>query len=169
MMIIKILLLLLISLNTHAFDIDKSMTGSWFDQENSGQGINIEILSDNRIVVYWYTYDQGKPLWLTGIGIYQGDTSVIELSSFGGSNFGVNHDKNLVSSQVFGSLTLTFDSCNTGKMTYDSTQGLGSGTINLNRLTEIDGLSCTPAEPPASNTNSCSILGVGAPFCNVQR
>jgi hypothetical protein len=165
MRIIKVVILLLISLSANAFDIEKSITGSWFDQENPGQGINIEILSGNRTLVYWYAYDQGKPLWLTGTGTYQGDTSVVELSSFDGSNFGVDHDQNLVSSQDFGSITLTFDSCNTGKMTYDSIQGLGSGTINLNRLTEIEGLPCATTEPPVS-ASSCTNFAAGSPFCD---
>ncbi len=168
-MIIKIVILFLISLNSYAFEIEKSISGSWFDQENSGQGVNIEILSGNRILVYWYAYDQGNPLWLTGVGNYQNNTSEIELSSFDGSNFGINHDKSLISSKVFGSLTLTFDSCNTGQMTYNSIQGLGSGTINLNRLTEIDGLPCITTdiatETPVSAI-SCNNFAAGTPFCD---
>ncbi len=145
-----LLLLTLISFNVFSFDIDESITGSWFDQNNSGQGINIEILSGNRILVYWYAYDSGQPLWLTGVGTYQGDTADIELSQFDGSEFGINHRTNLVSSKVFGSLTISFDSCDTGNMVYNSTLGFGSGSINLNRLTVVSGLSCTDQSTPSS-------------------
>lgn len=147
-MIKKVVFLFLISLNVFAFDINESMTGSWFDQSNSGQGITLEVLSGNRILVYWYTYDNGQPLWLTGVGTYSGVTAEIELSQFNGSDFGVNHNGDSVSSKVFGSLTITFDSCDTGSMTYNSIQGFGSGTINLNRLTSVSGIPCTdPATP----------------------
>lgn len=151
-MIKKIVILLLISMNTYAIDIDTSMTGSWFDQGNPGQGINVEILSGNRILVYWYAYDQGNPLWLTGVGTYQGEKAEIELSQFDGSNFGTDHDQNLVVSSVFGSLSITFDTCTAGTMTYASVQGLGNGSININRLTEIPGLPCGATTTPTPTT-----------------
>ncbi len=146
--------LFLVGFPVYAIDIDESMTGSWFDQSNSGQGINIEILSENRILVYWYTYDQGNPLWLTGVGSYQGDTAEIELSQFDGSEFGVNHNNSLVTSKIFGSLIISFDSCNSGTMTYSSILGLGNGIIPLNRLTNVLGLSCTSSAPPLVSTIS---------------
>ncbi|MEE9345611.1 MAG: hypothetical protein V3U88_08390 [Methylococcales bacterium] len=168
---IILLLLLLFGLNAYALNIDKSMSGSWFDQANPGQGINIEILSGNRILIYWYTYDKGNPLWLTGVGTYQGDKADIELSQFDGSNFGINHNHNLVSSKLFGSLSITFDSCNTGNMTYNSVQGLGSGSINLDRLTEITELPCvvptTPTTPFSQNVTDTNGLRITPRTCNL--
>ncbi len=135
-----------------ALTITPGMTGSWFDDTNPGQGINVEVLSGNRFLVYWYSYDNGEPIWLTGVGTYSGKTATVEqLETFRGSQFGVNHDQNLVERSTFGSLTVTFRDCNSGTMTYNSVSGLGSGTINLNRLTAIPGLSCT--NPAASNQN----------------
>jgi|GEM_PF-4596908 len=155
----KHIFLLLISFNVSAFTITPSMTGSWFDGNNSGQGINVEVLSGNRFLLYWYAYDQGEPLWLTGVGTYSGDTATIEtLETFRGSNFGVNHDQSLVERSTFGSLTVTFSYCNNGTMTYNSVSGLGSGTINLNRLTEIPDLPC--ANPPAYNQRVITRNGI---------
>lgn len=173
-MLKKILILLLISCRVYSLDIDKSMTGSWFDQSNSGQGINIEILSDNRILVYWYAYDQGNPLWLTGVGTYQGDTAQIELSQFNGSEFGVDHKTSLVASNVFGNLTISFDSCDKGNMVYDSIQGLGSGSIPLNRLTSVLGVPCTtsetsetPAAPFSQKTLNLEGVRIRPKTCNL--
>ncbi len=143
-----LIFLLIQSFTVFATDIDESMTGSWYEQANSGQGINIEVLSDNKILVYWYTYHQGRPLWLTGLGTYQGNTAEIELSQFEGSQFGVNHRSNLVTSNVFGTLSISFNACDTGVMTYSSTQDFGSGSINLNRLTSIAGIPCTTPTTP---------------------
>lgn len=164
-MIKKSLLLIFISFHVQAFDIDQTMTGSWFDQANTGQGINIEILTGNKILVYWYSYDQGSPIWLTGVGTYQGNTAEIELSQFNGSEFGDDHQESLVSSKVFGSLSITFDSCNTGSMIYNSIQGFGSGTIPLNRLTNVLGLSCTNSMPPIGVTNSDNNIIIGDGPC----
>ncbi len=167
----KFILLFFISFNVFAFDIDETMTGSWFDQNNSGQGINIEVLSGNRMLVYWYAYDNGQPLWLTGVGSYSGDTAEIELSQFDGSEFGVNHNVSLVSSKVFGSLTITIDSCDSGSMTYNSIQGMGSGSINLNRLTNVLGIQCTtpstPTMPFSQNTIDLNGLRFSPRTCDL--
>lgn len=164
------LLLMIFSINVSAINIDESMTGSWFDENNTGQGINIEVLTNNRLLIYWYTYKNGQPFWLTGVGDIQEDSVEIELSQFDGGRFGVNHESNLVSSTVFGSLSISFDSCNTGIITYNSIQEFGSGSINLNRLTSIPGIPCTTPTTPFNQNivdsnglrfqpGTCSLLG----------
>ncbi len=157
--------MLMISFSISAIDIIPSITGSWFDQDNPGQGFNVEVLDDNRIIIYWYSYDQGNPLWLLGIGTYAGDTSTVTFTQFQGSDFGVNHDADLVTSQPFGDATFTFDTCNSGSMTYNSPT-FGSGSINLNRLTNIAGLPCTdtvtpvPSNPAAFSSNIIETNGI---------
>jgi hypothetical protein len=161
-MIKKTIMLLFITFKVFAFDINPGISGSWFDQNNSGQGFNIEILSSNRLLVYWYAYDQGAPIWLTGVGTYQGNNATISLDQFDGSNFGVNHQSRLVNSTPFGSLSLTFNNCNLGVADYTSSSGFGSGSIKLNRLTDISGLTCsdeskvnTPNTVPANEIDFC--------------
>jgi len=61
-MLKRINFLLLISFNVSDFTTTPSMTGSWFDADNSGQGINIEVLSGNHVLVYWYAYEQSGSL-----------------------------------------------------------------------------------------------------------
>lgn len=164
-----LLLLLIQSLSVFATNIDESMTGSWFDQTNPGQGLNIEVLSENKILVYWYTYDNGRPIWLTGLGNYQGDTAEIELSQFEGGQFGVSHKSDLVTSKIFGTLSISFDSCNTGVMTYSSTEGLGNGSINLNRLTSVPGIPCTtPVTPFNQNAIDKNGLRFDPGTCRLQ-
>jgi hypothetical protein len=141
----------MISFSISAIDIIPSITGSWFDQNNTGQGFNVEVLDNNRIIIFWYSYDQGSPIWLLGDGTYTGDTATVPFTQFQGSNFGVNHDADLVTSQPIGEAIFTFDTCNSGSMTYNSPT-FGSGSINLNRLTNIAGLPCTDAGTPVSST-----------------
>ena len=153
----KILILLCFTFKVFALDINPGISGSWFDENNSGQGFNIEILSGNRILVYWYAYDQGSPIWLTGVGTYQGNNASISLEQFDGSNFGVNHQSGLVNSTPFGSLALTFQNCNLGVADYTSNSGFGSGSIPLNRLTSIPGLECIDDNSQPSSTPIDSI------------
>lgn len=149
-MLKKIFLIFLLSFNVAALDITPAMTGSWFEEGNPGQGLNLEILGNNRFIVYWYTYDQGLPLWLVGAGTYKGNTATARLGQFRGNAFGTQFDHNTVINRTFGSISLTFDSCNTARVSYESAQA-GSGVIPLIRLTGIPGLSCAEA---AADTNT---------------
>lgn len=163
-MIKYILLLFAISFNIFAVEITSGITGSWFDSDNPGQGFNIEILDSNRILVYWYSYDQGAPVWLTGVGTYQGDTATVSLDYFQGGDFGIKHNGDLVTSQPFGDVTFTFENCNHGSVSYSSSLlNFGSGSINLNRLTSIFGLECRnentdgiPTTIPPSGNKECT-------------
>ncbi|MCH9699200.1 MAG: hypothetical protein K0U68_13950 [Gammaproteobacteria bacterium] len=151
---LRAVFLFLISFNVFAINIDESLSGSWFDQNNPGQGINIEVLSEQRILVYWYTYLNGQPHWFSGLGQYDKDneTAEMELLQYEGGQFGINHDSKLVSNKTFGTLSLTFSSCDTADMKYQANSELGSGTIQLNRLTSIPGLPCTTPTTPFNNS-----------------
>ncbi len=143
-----ILLLCVISFNAYAFNISSGISGSWYDKTNPGQGFNIEILEGNHIVVYWYSYDQGKPVWLVGSGTYQGNIATVELFHVEGSYFGIDHRNNLTIRQSFGTTIFTFDNCNSGSMTYHSSINFGSGALRLDRLTTLSGLKCTEGDTP---------------------
>ncbi|MCH9698783.1 MAG: hypothetical protein K0U68_11830, partial [Gammaproteobacteria bacterium] len=56
--------------------------------------------------------------------------------------FGDNFDPSSVSRENWGDVTITFDSCDTASMQYESNDGTESGTLNLSRLTNLDGLKC---------------------------
>ncbi len=155
-MLKKYFILLLLSFKVAATDITPAMTGSWFEEDNPGQGLNLEILGSDRFIVYWYAYDQGLPIWLVGAGNYKGDTATAKLGQFKGNGFGTQFDHNTVSNSTFGSMTLTFDSCDTARVSYESTQA-GSGVIQLSRLTSIPGLSCTES---AVNTGAQRRLNI---------
>lgn len=66
-----IIVILLCALSQPASAIDRCMTGSWFDPSRSHEGINIEVLGDNQVVTYWYTYrffDAREQNWLVFVG-----------------------------------------------------------------------------------------------------
>ena len=159
-------LLFIISFNACAFNITPAITGSWYDKNNSGQGFNIEVLDNNGIIVYWYAYDQGNPIWLVGSGTYKNDTAKVSLSYFQGSEFGINHSENSVSRQPFGDVEFVFNNCDSANMTYNSSMGLGRGSIKLERLTNIAGLQCNDGvdSSPGQTAKISSIKGYGIDY-----
>ncbi|MCH9659732.1 MAG: hypothetical protein K0U54_02350 [Bacteroidetes bacterium] len=124
--------------------ISGKFSGSWYDPSHDGEGFVLEIIDNETAVVYWYTYDQsGNQIWVTGVGSYVGNTITVNEAIFTtGGIFGPNFDPNSVDRKPWGSLSLQFTSCNSSTVQYDSTAGFGSGSLQLIRLTSIDGLPC---------------------------
>ncbi len=125
-------------------------TASWFDPQRPGVGFNIEVTHDASteqgplMVVYWYDFSDGQPLWLAGVTDFEwGDDAVtMELSHVPAPN----EQADFLSPpdgafETWGELTVTFDDCMTGRFFYDSPQ-FGSGEFEATRLTLPVGESC---------------------------
>ncbi|MGB5291377.1 MAG: M14 family zinc carboxypeptidase [Lysobacterales bacterium] len=120
------------------------LSGSWYDPTHSGEGYNVEVLSDGRVVVYWFSYDpEGKRRWFFGLGdIVDGKLVFNDIQTSSGGIFGPEFDPQSVVFTPWGTLELDL-SCDSGIATYNSTEeGFGAGTLNLVRLTNIDQLAC---------------------------
>ena len=120
------------------------LSGSWFDPTHAGEGYNVEVLEDDRVVVYWFSYDpEGKRRWFFGVGeIREGKLVFDEMFTSSGGIFGPDFDPATVEYKSWGSLELDL-TCEGGTATYSSTEeGFGSGTLNVTRLTSIDTLPC---------------------------
>ncbi|HST27428.1 MAG TPA: hypothetical protein VLK26_03565 [Rudaea sp.] len=134
------------------------MTGNWYDQNHSGEGIQVEVgefaptdtTYPRYITIAWYTFDSsGTPYWLFGTGFFNaGDTSaVVTLGySYGGGfagNFGAS-----ATQKLWGTFNVQFPDCNTMQFSYQSTAGLptgvpfGTGSKTWKRLTQMNGLTC---------------------------
>jgi hypothetical protein len=131
-----------IQLRENDFVAGTGITGSWYDPTHDGEGFNIEILEGGVPLLYWYSYDgSGNQRWFVGVGVISGNQLVFdELIETSGGIFGPDFNPADVESVVVGSATFTFADCESGQMSY-VIDGL-SGSMNLLRLTRIDGLYC---------------------------
>jgi hypothetical protein len=133
----------------------RTLSGSWIDLGRSGEGVMIEILSDGvTAVVYWLTYDpDGAQISIVGVGSLDGDSIVVsEAFVASGGVFGEMFDPALIVRQLWGSLELSFSTCEQLQMHYSGPAGFGAGTLQLGRLASIAGLGCggTSAQPDES-------------------
>jgi hypothetical protein len=125
--------------------IDGTFTGAWFDPAQSGHGLFIEILPDNGIQAAWFTFNPAgtEQAWFLGTGTYAGNTatltSVVQPS---GGRWIPNFDPKRVAPIAWGTITLTFSSCDHGKVDFVSSAGYGMGSMNVTRLTQPLGLTC---------------------------
>jgi hypothetical protein len=160
----KILLsLILVFLTTPLFGEDRlnvrpSWSGSWYNPDQSGHGINVQILDEDRTVIYWYTYDlDGKPFWLAALG-FNSEFSLVTPS--GHYPWGIRveatayyhegmifseFDPVTKSKQEWGTIVLDFQyiSCNYASMEwYPVMEGFSQGSTYLTRLTTLNELDC---------------------------
>ena len=152
-----------------SLNVRPSWSGSWFNPEQSGHGINVEILDEDRTLIYWYTYDRhGKPVWLVAEGV---NSSVFNSPVFSsdlpfpgirveatayyleGMVFG-EFDPATNNQQEWGTIVLDFAywECNHARMEwYPVMVGFSQGSTDLVRLTTLYGLDCVYMQGTAGN------------------
>lgn len=130
------------------------LSGNYYDPQHSGEGINVEVdeLAGGARVLFfaWFTFDDlGAPYWLFGSsGFNDGDTSVSVPTAFESNGGFAGAFGPKATTTLWGNVTFTFPDCNHLTLQYASQSGLpahtpiGSGTLNWQRLTSINGIVC---------------------------
>ena len=110
------------------------VSGSWYDPATAGQGFAIHLIDSGSFVAYFYGFaDDQSPLWL--IGVHQGgiqlDTPIdVGMNITSGGKFG-GFDPGDISETPWGSMTITFQSCDTATVTMDGLNGKQSLNTEL--------------------------------------
>lgn len=135
--------------------VDEHYSGQWYDNQRSGEGITLEILPNEKALVYFFTFPPngapGKQTWLIGVGdvIDNGiEFADVQQSALDASG-------NLVSTH-WGRIGLVLDSCTSGTMRWDGPPGWGSMEVPLTRLTTLQSLGCgiQGGTPPSADSES---------------
>jgi hypothetical protein len=135
---------------TKGNDIDGTLTGSWFNPAQNGQGWVIEVTStpsgNDQFLVYFYGYDDaGQQLWLLGTtGDINGTQVTVDVIRFAGMGFGGGFDPNSVSNEIVGTMTFDFSDCNNATVNFlASNAGLTDFMTDMQRLSSISNAGCT--------------------------
>lgn len=134
---------------TAQFPLMPLHTGSWYNESTSGTGFNIEITHDASTesgplaIVYWYDFDQGKQIWLTGVKAFDwGDHKVsIDLVTATYPVAGADFRQPPETFEAWGTLEIEFSSCARGQVRFDS-PAKGQAVIDVVRLSLPVGFSC---------------------------
>ncbi|MGQ0801443.1 MAG: hypothetical protein ACT4NL_15200 [Pseudomarimonas sp.] len=120
-----------------------SYAGSWYRASGAGDGWLLQIGSDRRAVVGWYTFDpQGRAAWLIGTGLFDPANRRVTftMQRTRGARFGSAFRPADVQRIDWGDLTLSFDSCGSGRAQWTAREsGWTSGSEVIARLTKADG------------------------------
>lgn len=126
-------------------EIKAHHSGLWFNPEQDGHGLNVLVLEDNRIVVFWYVYDnEGNPLWLLGAGSYEGGTVTMDVTQSTGGLFPPNFNAANIVTIPWGTFTVEMIDCANLNFKWapeDETK-FSAGTMPMTRLAINAGLSC---------------------------
>ena len=131
--------------------IDATFTGSWYDPAQSGQGLFLEVLPDHRMMAFWFTFNPAgtQQAWLVGTGTYIGNVATIDSIALpSGGRWIPSFDAAKIVDNAWGSMTLTFDGYDRGKVEFKSVLGYGTGSMNLTRLTRPAGIAASAASAP---------------------
>ena len=142
------------TVRTGEVGISPGFSGLWYDASQPGYGVHLEVLppatagGPDRVALTWYIYDsQGRQRWIVGNGTISGSTlTVSNAYSTSGGLFPPRFSSSQVVQLPFGSITMNFTSCNSGSLSFtttDTTFGTASGTLLLSRLTQIKNQPCT--------------------------
>lgn len=130
------------------FQIGSGVTGSWFDPDQSGHGFDLQVLATAppQLLATWYVFDpSGNVTWITGTGPITGSEAVVQVAQVSGPGalFPPNFNPAAVAGYYWGTLTFSFNSCDSGQVTWHSVySNYGDGTLPISRLTMPAGLSC---------------------------
>lgn len=112
-------------------------TGSWFDPERSGEGIQLQWTPSNEVLLTWYTFDtQGRQLWIVGQGQFEaGVARFADLFTASGPRFGAAFDPDDLALEPWGSAEIQLN-CTGASFSYDPTaMGFHAGELALQPLT----------------------------------
>ena len=120
------------------------LSGSWYDPTHSGEGYVLEVLINRQVLVYWFSFDpEGNRRWFFGTGVIEEEKIIFnEMFTTLGGIFGEDFDPESVELEPWGAMEMELE-CDSGVARFAPTEpGFPAGTLDLDRLTVLDGLSC---------------------------
>lgn len=136
--------------------ITSELSGAWYDPDRSGEGWVIEVLDDQKALVYWFTYPPagapGRQTWLVGVGRIEDRALTVELlDPSAGRPF--NQRSEPVVLREWGTVRFTFSGPDAGMVRWAGPDGYSAGQHPVTRLAGPPADADAPASgPPISGS-----------------
>ena len=128
------------------FTITYAMSGSWYYPPTTGQGFLIDVFdTQNLMFLAWFTFDLERPpadtpsligdpghRWMTAVGPFTGDSADLDITWSSGMIF--DSETPPVENETDGTMTVEFDNCFTGTVSYDLGESGRTGTVPIQRI-----------------------------------
>jgi hypothetical protein len=127
-------------------------SGSWFDPSQAGQGLTVEVLSDDVGLIYWYVFSPQypEPLWILGSGQINGSQIQADMYTVSGVLFPSAYQQADPVFRPWGTATLTLGDCHSGSFSWQplETTQYQAGQMPVQRLTSLAGQACEDEPVP---------------------
>ncbi|HEY5700980.1 MAG TPA: hypothetical protein VIT83_02715 [Gammaproteobacteria bacterium] len=129
--------------------VTRHFTGIWDQVDHEAQGIALQVIEQlddsRRAVAYWYTYDSDREaVWYMAIGDLIDNRIAFQLYESTDVGFLQEAIPGNDSVHSIGTMTIVFDSCQSGEVTYETDHPeVGSGSFHIERLLEVMNTHCT--------------------------
>ena len=139
------------------FKINAGLNDAWYNPATDGQGFFITVFPDlDAVLLAWFTYDTELPAegatanlgdpghrWLLAVGPIEGNQAIMEIEMTSGGLF----DTATVIERTDppgsdGTITLTFDGCNSGTVEYDIKPINQQRTVPIQRVAKDNIVLC---------------------------
>lgn len=128
-----------VSTSTEVAFRNAAVSGTWFEPDRPGQGLQIQVLEDGQAAVSWYgqrAQDRNTQLWLFGVGQFVNNVltidQVFQPTGGGFGNFFSPMDLALIN---WGRMELTFSDETLRLSWVSSIEEFGTGELFMSRLT----------------------------------
>ncbi len=140
-------------------DIQGGLSGTWYEPRTSGQGFMVAVYGDSFygggfVLASWFTYDNvvggaERQRWYTLSGPVRKGQTYVSMTIYRNTDGNFNAPP-ITAALPVGTATLSFDSCTSGQLAYNFTDGRTS-TIPLTRLMQNVTCSVTSARPEVND------------------
>lgn len=144
------LILALLTAHPSSAQFMPELSGHWYNPEQDGHGLTVNVVDAGRTIIYWYVYDEGgNPDWYLLDGLNYGPAPSLDenhrvlgrMLQCEGMRFGeFDPDRNRCTE--VGDFAVEFGSCSDALFSW-TTNG-DAGQTPLQRLSHLRGLECPP-------------------------
>lgn len=116
-------------------------SGNWFNPARDGEGCQLTNEVGQQVpVLTCYSYRDGDPFWIIGVGEHRGDRYEFEMNITSGADYGSAFRPEDVVSEEWGSITMRLRDCNSARFEYrpDPAQGLAPFTTQKVKIVSTD-------------------------------
>ncbi|MBT8054445.1 MAG: hypothetical protein HKN57_14525 [Xanthomonadales bacterium] len=146
----------------NSFAINPGLNDAWYNPDTDGQGFFIIVFPDIELLfLSWFTYDTERPddgvtailgdpghRWLTAQGNYAGNEAALDITISSGGIF--DSGVPVPTQAPDGTMTVTFNGCNSGTVAYDIPSIGRQGVVPIQRVALDNVALCEALNTPAA-------------------
>lgn len=129
--------------------VTRNFTGVWDQPNQESQGLTLEVIEQldgsRRAIAYWFTYGADRQsAWILGIGDLVDNRIEFALYESKDVGFMQNNLPGDDSVHSIGTMSMVFDSCNSGNVEFETDNPvIGNGSFEVRRIAEIMNTHCS--------------------------